>query len=188
MSYRLWQQRYGADPSIIGSIFDVNDKPFAVVGITPPGFFGETLRSAPPDFFLPLTTEPLVQTDTDLDKYDTHWLELIGRIQPGAVPASVEAQMRTELKQWLRSHWGEMSASDRARFPEQTLFLSPGGSGITSPAPAIRAMAADPDGCYRIRAADRLRERRQSHARARHGAAAPDILERGPGRASCRAS
>ena len=132
MSYRLWQQRYGADPSIIGSIFDVNDKPFAVVGITPPGFFGETLRNAPPDFFLPLTTEPLVQTDTDLDKYDTHWLELIGRIQPGAAPSSVEAQMRTELKQWLRSHWGEMSASDRARFPEQTLFLSPGGSGITS--------------------------------------------------------
>ena len=132
MSYRLWQQRYGADPSIIGSIFDVNDKPFAVVGITPPGFFGETLRSAPPDFFLPLTTEPLVQTDTDLGKYDTHWLELIGRIQPGAVPASVEAQMRTGLKQWLRSHWGEMSAGDRARFPEQTLFLSPGGSGITT--------------------------------------------------------
>ena len=40
--------------------------------------------------------------------------------------------MRVELKQWLRSHWGEMSANDRARFPEQTLFLSPGGAGITS--------------------------------------------------------
>src|SRR5438105_15395810 len=40
--------------------------------------------------------------------------------------------MRVELKQWLRSHWDEMSASDRAKFPEQTLFLSPGGAGITS--------------------------------------------------------
>ena len=40
--------------------------------------------------------------------------------------------MRVELKQWLRSHWGEMSANDRAKFPEQTLFLSPGGAGITS--------------------------------------------------------
>ena len=40
--------------------------------------------------------------------------------------------MRVELKQWLRSHWGEMSASDRAKFPEQTLFLSPGGAGIAS--------------------------------------------------------
>jgi predicted permease len=40
--------------------------------------------------------------------------------------------MRVELKQWLRSHWGEMSANDRAKFPEQTLFLRPGSSGITS--------------------------------------------------------
>ena len=40
--------------------------------------------------------------------------------------------MRVELKQWLRSHWGEMSANDRANFPEQTLFLRPGGAGITS--------------------------------------------------------
>jgi hypothetical protein len=40
--------------------------------------------------------------------------------------------MRVELKQWLRSHWGEMSANDRAKFPEQTLFLRPGGAGITS--------------------------------------------------------
>src|SRR5206468_591643 len=40
--------------------------------------------------------------------------------------------MRVELKQWLRSHWSEMSASDRVKFPEQTLFLSPGGAGITS--------------------------------------------------------
>ena len=40
--------------------------------------------------------------------------------------------MRVELKQWLRSHWDEMSANERAQFPEQTLFLSPGGAGITS--------------------------------------------------------
>ena len=131
MSHRLWQQRYGTDPSVIGSSFNLNDKPFTIVGIAPPGFFGDTLRNTPPDFFLPLNSEPYVQTDTDLKKYDTHWLELIGRLQPGITPASVEAQMRVALKQWLHSHWGEMSAGDRARFPEQTLFLSPGGAGIT---------------------------------------------------------
>jgi len=30
------------------------------VGITPPGFFGDSLRSSPPDLFLPLNTEPYV--------------------------------------------------------------------------------------------------------------------------------
>src|SRR6266487_5111835 len=132
MSYRLWQQQYGSDPSVIGSSFSVDGKPFTVVGLAPPRFFGDAPRNTAPDFFLPLNTEPFVQVDADLNKYDTHWLDLIGRIQQGATPASVEAQMRVALKQWLRSHWGEMSANDRARFPDQTLYLAPGGAGITS--------------------------------------------------------
>src|SRR5262249_20442310 len=66
MSDRIWRQRYGADPSVVGATFTFNDKPFTIVGITPPGFFGDTLRGTAPDFFLPLNTEPVVQTDTDL--------------------------------------------------------------------------------------------------------------------------
>jgi predicted permease len=132
MSYRLWQQKYASDPSVIGSVFNVDDKPFTVVGVIPPGFFGDTLRDRPPDFFLPLTAEPLIEVDADLNHHDLHWLNLIGRIQPGATPASIEARMRVELKQWLRSHWSEMSPNDRERFPNQTLYLMPGGAGITS--------------------------------------------------------
>ncbi len=132
MSYRLWQQRYGSDPSVVGGVFDLDEKPFTVVGIAPPGFFGDQLRENPPDFFLPLNTEPHVEADADLNKQSVHWLDLIGRIRPAVKPPFVEAEMRVELKQWLRSHWGEMSADDRAKFPEQTLFLTPGGAGITS--------------------------------------------------------
>jgi predicted permease len=131
MSYRLWQQRYGSDPSVIGGAFNLDEKSFTVVGITPPGFFGDRLRSIPPDFFLPLNAEPFVEADADLNKVDTYWLDLIGRARPGAASASIEANMRVELKQWLRSHWGDMSANDRVKFPDQTLFLRPGGAGIT---------------------------------------------------------
>jgi hypothetical protein len=84
MSYRLWQQGYGLDPSVIGSVFTLDTKPFTVVGITPPGFFGDTLRDTPPDFFLPLDPE-----DSDTKQSSTHWLDLIGRIQPGASPQSI---------------------------------------------------------------------------------------------------
>jgi predicted permease len=135
MSYRLWQQRYGADPSVIGNVFNINGHPFTVVGIAPPGFFGDTLREMPPDFFLPLTTEPLVLgVSSWLRVPYAHWLDLIGRVQPGVAPASLEAQMRVELKQWLLSHQGdpEMDADDRANLSRQTLYLSPGGAGITS--------------------------------------------------------
>ncbi|MGA8026971.1 MAG: ABC transporter permease, partial [Bryobacteraceae bacterium] len=85
MSYRLWPQRYGSDPSVIGSVFKVDNVPFTIVGITPPGFFGDTLRDSPPDFFLPLASEPQVMQANDyLKEPDLYWLELIGRIQPGA--------------------------------------------------------------------------------------------------------
>ena len=131
MSYRLWRERYGSDPTVIGGSFRVDEKPFTIIGITPPGFFGDTLRGTPPDLFLPLNAEPYIESEDDLHAYGQHWLQLIGRIAPGASPEAVEAEMRVNLKQWLRSHWGEMNAADRAKFPEQTLFLVPGGAGIS---------------------------------------------------------
>ncbi|HEV8037224.1 MAG TPA: ABC transporter permease [Bryobacteraceae bacterium] len=130
MSYRLWQQKYALDPSVIGSVFTLDGNPFTVVGITPPGFFGDTLSANPPDLFLPLNTEPILEGD--LYAVNNNFLELIGRIRPGSAPIQVEADMRVELKQWLLSHWGDMNPNERAKFPEQTLFLRPGGAGITS--------------------------------------------------------
>jgi predicted permease len=130
MSYRLWQQRYESDPSVVGSVFDLNGKPFTVVGIAPPEFFGDSLRRTPPDFFVPLNSEPLFEGD--LHTPDNHWLDLIGRIRSGVAPATAEAEMRVVLKQWLRSHWGDMTANERAVFPQQTLYVRPGGGGITS--------------------------------------------------------
>ena len=130
ISYRLWQQKYASDPSVIGSVFTLDQKPFTVVGIAPPDFFGDTLSDNPPSFFLPLNTEPILEGD--LYTVNNNWLDLIGRIRAGAKPSQVEADMRVELKQWLLSHWGDMNSNERAKFPEQTLFLRPGGDGITS--------------------------------------------------------
>jgi predicted permease len=135
MSYRLWQQKYGSDPAVIGSVFNLNDQPFTIVGIAPPNFFGDTLRDRPPDFFLPLTMEPQLEgTNSWLRVPYAHWLDLIGRVRPGVAPAALESQMRVELKQWILSHQGdpEMDSNDRANLARQTLYLSPGGAGITS--------------------------------------------------------
>ena len=49
LSYRAWQGTYAADPSVLGSTYFIEGHPFTVVGIAPPGFFGETLRSDAPD-------------------------------------------------------------------------------------------------------------------------------------------
>jgi macrolide transport system ATP-binding/permease protein len=129
MSYRLWEQRFASDRAVIGGAFTVNNKPIVIVGIAPPEFFGDTLRNSPPDFFMPLNTSLVAD---DLGDGELAWLELIGRMKPGAARASIEAEMRVELKQWILSHWGEMKANARANFPNQTLYLGPGGAGITS--------------------------------------------------------
>jgi predicted permease len=133
MSYRVWQQKYRLDPTVIGGVFNVNDEPFTVVGITPPNFYGDKLSTLPPDFYLPLATEPVVKGESSMiNNADTGWLNIIGRVHAGVNVSAMEAQMRVELQQWLRSHWGEMSANERLEVPKQTLYLSPGGAGITS--------------------------------------------------------
>ena len=53
LSHRAWQTAYGSDPSVVGSTFIVEGHPFTVIGVAPPGFFGETLRSDPPDIWIP---------------------------------------------------------------------------------------------------------------------------------------
>ena len=67
-----------------------------------------------------------------LNQADGAWLDLIGRIRPGASPDAIQAELRLELNQWLRSHWADMDVNARKLLPKQTLYLSPGGAGIVS--------------------------------------------------------
>jgi predicted permease len=132
MSYRAWRDQYSRDQSVIGALFRIDGKPFTIVGVAPPSFYGHSLSNLPPDFYLPLATEPLVKGDSSfLRKSDVAWLNMIGRIRPGSSVAGIEAQMRVELQDWLRSHLSEMSASERVQLPQQSLNLVPGGAGMT---------------------------------------------------------
>jgi len=45
MSYRTWQQHFGLDPSVIGAALNIDNLAFTVIGIAPPGFFGDQLAS-----------------------------------------------------------------------------------------------------------------------------------------------
>ncbi len=133
MSYRAWQQHYGLDPSVVGASFMINGKPFTVAGIAPPGFFGDRLRDDPPDFFLPLAVEPLLQEQSSLLHVDTqHWLYLIGRMKPGVQPLPVESQLTEELRQWLPSIAANLPQFERDKIAKAFIKLGPGGSGINS--------------------------------------------------------
>ena len=43
LSYQAWQSEYAGDPSIVGSTIYLQARPFTVIGIAPPGFFGDRI-------------------------------------------------------------------------------------------------------------------------------------------------
>jgi len=131
MSYRTWQQHFGLDPSVIGATFTINQLPYTVVGIGPPGFFGDTLRADPPDFWLPLATEPALNGQNSFLNRQFHWLYIIGRLKPGARAASVQSKVTVELQQWLSAQ-PDLTAHDRSELGKQHIVLAPAGGGVAS--------------------------------------------------------
>jgi predicted permease len=131
MSFRTWQEKFGKDPSVVGAGFVMNGQPFTVIGVTPPGFFGDRVQSNPPAFFLPLHTEPLISpTGTILEEASLDWLDLIGRIKPGTDIKTMEAQMQVQLRQFLMSPVSKVEDRDKPLVAKQTLHLSHGGNGV----------------------------------------------------------
>ena len=133
MSFHTWQEKYGSDPSVIGAAYQLNGHSFTVLGVTPPGFFGVKIAASDmPDFWLPLTTEPLIAGGTSrLRNPRLAWLDIIGRIRPGTNPKTLEAQLQVELHQWLASHVADMVPQERVVLEKQTLHLTPGGAGVS---------------------------------------------------------
>src|SRR6476469_6414838 len=134
MSYRIWQDKYGSDPSVVGAGYQINGHPFTVIGVAPPGFFGAKLAGwGMPDFWLPLTTELLIDGATArLKRPNTNFLDLIGRVRPGTNPRALEAKLRVELNNWLASHVSDMDPGEKQLWKQQTLHLSPGDAGVTA--------------------------------------------------------
>jgi putative ABC transport system permease protein len=133
MSFHTWQGKYGSDPSVVGATYDLNSHPFTVIGIAPPDFFGAKIAdSGMPDFWMPLTTEPLIAGATSrLKNPRLAWLDLIGRVRPGTNPKMLETQLQVELHQWLASHVPDMTSREKTFWEKQTLYLTPGGAGVS---------------------------------------------------------
>ena len=134
MSYRIWHDKYGSDPSVVGAGYQINGNPFTVVGVAAPGFFGAKLSGwGMPDFWLPLTTELLIDKETArLKRPNTNFLDLIGRVRPGVNPKSLEAKLKVELYDWLASHVPDMEPGEKQLWQQQTLHLISGGAGVAA--------------------------------------------------------
>jgi putative ABC transport system permease protein len=134
MSYRIWKEKYGSDPSVVGASYQINGQSFTVIGVAAPGFYGAKLAGwGMPDFWLPLTTELLIDGSTArLKGPNRNFLDLIGRVRPGVNSKTLEAKLKVEFHDWLASHVPDMEPGEKQLWQQQTLHLTPGGAGVAS--------------------------------------------------------
>ena len=134
LSHRVWQTAYASDPSVVGSTFIAEGHPLTVIGVAPPGFFGETLESDPPDIWVPLQQEPMMNAEGSLLRQPVSaWLRMIGRLRPGASIDGMAPRVTGVLRQWLQNDSGYPSnwMPDVIRMlPKQVLNVVPAGAGV----------------------------------------------------------
>jgi predicted permease len=134
LSHRVWQTTFAADPSVVGATFFVEGHPFTVIGVAPAGFFGETLESDPPDIWIPVQQEPLLDGDGELlHQPVSAWLRMIGRLRPGASIEGMAPRLTGVLRLWMQNDSGYPSnwMPDVIRtLPKQTLSVVPAGAGV----------------------------------------------------------
>jgi putative ABC transport system permease protein len=131
MSYHIWQNKYGSDPSVVGAGYEINGHLFTVIGVAAPGFFGALAGWSAPDFWLPLATESLKDGATArVKRPNANFLDLIGRVRPGVNSSTLEAKLRVEFHDWLANHVPDMEPGEKQLWQQQTLHLIPGGAGV----------------------------------------------------------
>jgi predicted permease len=90
LSYEVWQQNFGGNPSVIGTSVHIDGFPYTIVGVMPAGFR------------FPLSTPNLIYTPLRLSKElltsrGDHWLQVIGRLKPGLTVAQAQADLNHVL-------------------------------------------------------------------------------------------
>lgn len=136
LSHRVWQTTYGSDPSVVGATFIIEGHPFTIVGVAPPGFFGETLRSDPPEIWIPLQQEALMNGNLSLlNAPFSAWLRVIGRLRPGASTAGMGPRLTAMLRQWMQkdAQYPANWMPDIIRhLPHQVIHVIPAGTGVAA--------------------------------------------------------
>jgi predicted permease len=134
LSHHVWQTTYGADSSVVGSTFIVEGHPFTVIGIAPAGFFGETLQGDPPDIWLPLQQEPMLDGESALlHQPVSAWLRMVGRLRPSASITGMSPHLTEVLRQWMVHDSGYPAnwMPDIVRtLPKQVISVVPAGAGV----------------------------------------------------------
>lgn len=86
LAHRLWQDRFGADPTIVGRIIQLDETPVEVVGVMPPGF-----QFLQPD--VDLWSAYQLNRTAAWREIAGRFMNVVGRISPDASLGQASAEM-----------------------------------------------------------------------------------------------
>ncbi len=132
ISRALAERRFGGTTRAAGQAVLVNNLPFTVVGVTPPGFFGVDPAIAP-DLYLPMHTNELVSAADPFGfrpaayfEPNFYWVEVMGRLRPGVTLAQAQAVLAPQFHQWVEA----TAKTDKERAHLPALVVAEGASGL----------------------------------------------------------
>lgn len=163
LTYAYWHSRFQDDRGVVGRVVRLDQHPFTILGVAPPGFQG-TLLFISTDFFMPIVNEeqmgaPSVNTrGTERGVFES-----FGHLKPGVTPAQAMADV-DGVSAYLEKTYPKVVG-------HRSTVLS--REGLTSFGPAVRdfvagltllaglillAACANLGSLFAARAADRSRE------------------------------
>ncbi len=125
LTYRYWSRRFQLDPAVLGTQIVINRRPATVIGIMPPSFQGLGAGHER-DFFV-----PMAQLDAEASPYwsrtrpDTWWVQVFGRLRPGASESAAAAALTGLLGQSIDTY-----AAGEPGVKKPRVLLSPGARGV----------------------------------------------------------
>ncbi|HEX4666937.1 MAG TPA: ABC transporter permease [Chthoniobacterales bacterium] len=98
LSYQLWQTRFGGDRSIVGRKVNLNQEPYAVIGVMPAGFNFPSETGAPAYMSFGPRCEawvPFAPSEGRAKNRGAHNLAVVARLKPGVSLTTAQAEMNT---------------------------------------------------------------------------------------------
>jgi len=106
ISDELWTRAYNRSPAVLGQSVKLNNVFFTIVGVSAKGFTGAKDVQLPVDFFVPLSSQPLVfprPGDGSLFVSSRRWwVNVMGRAKPGVTDSTAQAELDGELAAIVR--------------------------------------------------------------------------------------
>ena len=137
LNYGYWTDRFHNDRAVLGQTIEINGTPFTIVGVAPKEFGG--MSYATPNFWTALAKQPIVippemtaagtlVVRTYANEPKEYWLNIVGRLKPGASLRSAEAVVNAQLKQVLEA---QSNAQTPQQIADSHIQLHRGAGGVS---------------------------------------------------------